>query len=62
MQSLEHRKDYVLYVVTEAATNNAKSHVFYYNALLSHGRKHIWATEDGRQLQIQELTGARLTL
>jgi hypothetical protein len=62
MQSLEHRKDYVLYVVTEAATKNAKSHIFYYNALLSYGRKHIWATEDGRQLKIKELTGARLTL
>lgn len=62
MQSPVNRTDYVIYVVTEASTKNSKSHVFYYNALLSQGRNHLWRTEDGRQLNIKELTGARLTV
>lgn len=61
MQSSTHRADYVIYVVTEAATRNARSHVFYYNALLSRGRDHVWTTEDGRQLQVEKLIAARLT-
>lgn len=62
MISPEHRADYVVYVVTEAGSNKAKSHVFYYNALVSKGKQHIWITEDSRQLKIKELTGARLTV
>lgn len=61
MLSLEHRSDYVIYVVTEAGTSRAMSHVFYYNALVSKGKQHIWIAEDGRKLEIKELTGARLT-
>lgn len=62
MLSPEHRSDYVIYVVTKAGTSKAKSHVFYYNALVSTGKQHIWIAEDGRQLRIKELTGARLTV
>ena len=61
MISTEHRSDYVIYVVTEAGTAKAMSHVFYYNALVSKGKQHIWIAEDGRQLKIKKMTGARLS-
>jgi hypothetical protein len=61
MQSPEHRRDYVVYVVTEALTERAKSHIFYYNALRSQGREHIWTTHDQKQLKIEKRIAARLT-
>lgn len=62
MSSPEHRNMYVVYVVTNALTPYAKSNVFYYNSDASHGRVHVWATEDGQLLNIEEFVGARLTI
>jgi len=62
MLSSEHRPMYVVYVVTEALTSAASAHIFYYNKEASQGRDHIWMAEDGRVLNIETLTGARLTV
>jgi hypothetical protein len=62
MLSPEHRTMYVIYAVTAATTPAATSHVFYYNADVSKGRRHVWMTEDGRALKIKPLTGARLSV
>lgn len=62
MHSSEHRSMYAVYVVTAALSSAAAAHIFYYNAELSHGRNHVWTTEDGRMLKIEPLTGARLTV
>jgi hypothetical protein len=62
MISAEHRNMYVIYIVTEAFTSKIKSHVFYYNEEASKGRSHIWNTDDGRMLKVEELTGARLSV
>jgi hypothetical protein len=62
MLSSEHRSMYVIYAVTNVLTPHAEANVFYYNAEASHGRNYVWATEDGRLLNIEPLTGARLTL
>jgi hypothetical protein len=62
MQSSTHRADYVIYVLTEVGTRNARSHIFYYNALLSQGRAHVWTTEDDRRLKVEKVIAARLTV
>jgi len=62
MLSPEHRSMYAVYVVTEALSHTATAHIFYHNAELSYGRKQLWTTEDGRMLNIEPLTGARLTV
>ena len=62
MISSEHRSMYVIYVVTEALKTTARSHAFYYNAEASYRGKHVWMTEDGRVLNIEERIGARLTV
>jgi hypothetical protein len=61
MLATEHRKTYVVYIVTNALTSSARSHVFYYNAEISKGNQHFWITEDGRTLKIKEVVAARLT-
>ncbi|SFE10180.1 DUF3883 domain-containing protein [Methylobacterium sp. 13MFTsu3.1M2] len=61
MKSLEHRAQYVVYVVTEALTTSARSHVFRHNAEASKGGKLVWATLDGRMLEIVEIMAARLS-
>ncbi|KWS20187.1 DUF3883 domain-containing protein [Pseudomonas syringae] len=62
MLTAEHRRSYVIYIVTNALGSSARSHVFYHNSELSTGGKHCWLTEDGRVLKIKELTAARLTI
>lgn len=66
MMSATHRSDYVVYVVTQAKTPNAKSHVFSYAGSIAHkgrGKKtHVWRAADGRQLRIQERVAARLSV
>lgn len=62
MLSTEHRSRYVVYVVTQAVTNQRTSHVFYYNAEVSSGRRQIWMASDGRVLKIDPRVAARLTV
>ncbi|GJD30575.1 hypothetical protein PMNALOAF_1822 [Methylobacterium adhaesivum] len=61
MRSTEHRAQYIIYVVTEALTSEARSHVFRHNAESSKGGNLVWATADGRQLKIQQIVAARLS-
>lgn len=62
MLSAEHRSSYVVYVVTQAMAAHRRSHVFYYNAEASSGNKQIWMASDGRVLNIDPRTAARLTV
>lgn len=62
MLSKEHRDQYVIYIVTQAGSSAAKSHVFYYNAEMSTAKEHIWLSANGQLLEIQEITGARLSV
>ena len=61
MMSREHRAQYIIYVVTDALTPEARSHVFRHNAEASEGRNLVWRTSDGRQLAIKEIIAARLS-
>jgi len=61
MMAPEHRKDYVVYIVTEALEKSAEGHVFRYNGELSIGRKHVWITDDDRKLIIEKRIAARLS-
>ncbi|WP_082513294.1 DUF3883 domain-containing protein [Methylobacterium sp. Leaf125] len=61
MKSTEHRAQYIIYVVTEALTSEARSHVFRHNAEASKGGDLVWATADGRQLKIEQIVAARLS-
>ncbi|WP_156311761.1 DUF3883 domain-containing protein [Methylobacterium platani] len=61
MRSTEHRAQYIIYVVTEALTSDARSHVFRHNAEASKGSDLVWATADGRQLEIKQIVAARLS-
>lgn len=58
----EHRARYVIYVVTEADTaKKRRRHIFRYRGWnAKHGD--IWAADDGRVLEIEELKAARLTV
>jgi hypothetical protein len=63
MRSAEHRAEYVVYVVAEAGTANAKPYVFYHHAERSKAEKGlIWQTRDGHTLNIKEIPAARLTI
>jgi hypothetical protein len=62
MMSPKLRRRYVMYVVTRANTAHDRSHVFYYNLDASSEKRHVWAAEDGRVLDIQPRTAARLSV
>lgn len=62
MLSIEHRNQYVIYIVTKAGTAAAKSHVFYYHAETRKSGDHTWRTRNGRLLKIKPITGARLSI
>jgi hypothetical protein len=63
MLSVEHRAEYVVYVVAEAGTAKATPYVFYHHAERSKAEKAlIWQTRDGLTLNIKEIPGARLTI
>lgn len=62
MQSIEHRQDYIIYIVTDAGTEKAVSHVFYHDKENSSRDNLVWAAGDGRVLEIQPRTGARLSI
>lgn len=63
MRSAQFRQQYVIYVVTQAGTPGARAHIFYYDMERSKSTKlkQVWTTQDGRRLEIKQLTGARLT-
>ena len=61
MLAPSNRSDYVVYIVTEANSSKAQSHVFLHNKEASRGQKLIWATSDGRKLKIEERRAARLS-
>lgn len=61
MCSEEHRYHYIIYIVTEAISPQAKAHIFYCDAEQSHAEEHVWRAQDGRRLQIKPITGAQLT-
>jgi Protein NO VEIN, C-terminal len=61
MCSTEHREGYIVYVVTEAGTPDAKSHIFYHDRENSSRRKLLWTAVDGRILKIEERVAARLS-
>lgn len=61
MLSPANRKDYVVYVVTNALEPEMRSHVFYYNAKASLDGNHVWAADDGRILSIEPIMAARLS-
>jgi hypothetical protein len=61
MRAPERRNSYVIYVVTEAGTDNQCAHIFRYR-----GRNakygDIWRADDGRVLRFEERMAARLTV
>lgn len=61
MLSAANRTDYVVYIVTEADTPQAKRHIFLHNKDSSVGKSRVWVTTDGRLLKIQERVAARLS-
>lgn len=62
MRSVEHRDQYVIYIVTQADTYNARSHVFRYLRDESTLKDPIWASSDGRRLRIKPMTAAHLSV
>lgn len=61
MMAPEHRPDYIVYVVTNALEDSAKAHIFRYNSDKSYKKNHVWLTDDGRKLKVEERMGARLS-
>lgn len=61
MKAPANRADYIVYIVTEALTPKARSHVFRHNAEASKGKDLVWATADGRRFKIEERVAARLS-
>lgn len=61
MQDPAHRADYIVYIVTEAGTKAARSHIFRHNAEVSTAKDLVWVTSDGRILKIVPLIAARLS-
>lgn len=62
MESEENRRDYVVYVVTQADTDMARSYVFYYDSKQSKKSNYVWSTHNGQCLKIERLTAARLSI
>lgn len=62
MQSAEHRKDYIIYVLLEALQRTAKAQIFRYDAIRSKGADLIWLNDDGEILRIERRIAARLSL
>lgn len=61
MMSAQHRRDYIVYIVTEALQKTARAHVFRYDAERSRRDNAVWVTDDNRRLVIERRTGARLS-
>lgn len=62
MCSNENRQDYIVYIVTDADSSNARSHIFYHDKESSNRDNLVWVSGDGRSLKIDERIGARLSL
>lgn len=60
MRSTEHRAHYVVFIVTGLAGSKPKAHIFRYDAKASARRRHVWASQSGRLLRIEERKAARL--
>lgn len=61
MISVEHRQDYIVYILTEALEKTARAHIFRYDSERSDRYISLWVTDDDRQLKIERRIGARLT-
>lgn len=57
----EHRRDYVIYIVTQALEKVPKSHVFRYDAERSKSKSVVWVTDDDRKLVIEPIVAARVS-
>lgn len=62
MQSAEHRDEYVVYIVTEADTLRARSHVFRFQREPSTAKRPVWSSSDGKRLCIKPMTAAHLSI
>ncbi|MDX2387789.1 DUF3883 domain-containing protein [Sinorhizobium medicae] len=62
MQSAEHRKDYIIYVLLEALQRTAKAQIFRHDAIRSKGADLAWLNDDGEILTIERRIAARLSL
>lgn len=62
MRSLEHRADYIVYVLPEALSPKPVAHIFRYDAILSKGKHLVWMTDDGQRLRIEPIIAARLSI
>lgn len=62
MQSAEHRKNYVIYVLLEALERTAKAQIFRHDAIRSKGADLIWLNDDGQRLKIEKRIAARLSV
>lgn len=62
MISVEHRQDYIIYVVPEALSSKPKSYIFRHDAILSKEKDLVWMTSGGQRLQIMPLIAARLKI
>lgn len=61
MTSTEHRKDYVVYIVTEALQKKARAHIFRFDAERSSRDALVWVTDDERRLKVDPRMAARLS-
>lgn len=62
MISKDHRQSYMVYIVADALSRIPNAKIFRYNAELSKGNKSIWQSEDDEELQLEERTGARVSI
>lgn len=61
MRSVEHRGDYVIYIVTQAGTKAERAHVFRFFAKESSAKSQVWLSSEGRRLRIEERVAAHLS-
>ncbi len=62
MCSAEHRANYIIYILSEALSDNPRSHVFRHNSLLSKADDLIWVNDMGQKLKFTKLLAARLSV
>jgi hypothetical protein len=62
MLHVEHREDYIVYIVTDALGKKPIAHIFRFDAKRSKEAKAgVWVTDDGRVLNLQPVTAARIS-
>nr|WP_321524836.1 DUF3883 domain-containing protein [uncultured Cohaesibacter sp.] len=62
MCSKEHRKDYVIYVLLDALSDQPIARIFRFDAILSKRKDLVWTNVGGQRLKIEPRVGARLTI